>query len=29
VKTQMQGAAELAVKLVVDIGEGDTWGAAH
>jgi DNA polymerase-1 len=26
---QMQGAAELAVKLVVDIGEGDTWGAAH
>jgi DNA polymerase-1 len=29
VKAQMQGAAELAVKLVVDIGEGDTWGAAH
>jgi DNA polymerase-1 len=29
VKSGMEGAAELAVPLVVDVGEGDTWAAAH
>jgi DNA polymerase-1 len=28
-KAQMEGAAELAVPLVVELGEGSTWGQAH
>ncbi len=26
---EMKGAADLAVPLEVDLGQGDTWGAAH
>jgi DNA polymerase-1 len=29
VRTRMQGAAELAVPLLVDIGSGSSWGEAH
>jgi len=29
VKAQMSGAADLAVPLVVDLGEGETWAEAH
>ena len=29
VVAQMSAAAELAVPLVVELGEGETWGAAH
>ena len=29
VKAQMSGAAELAVPLVVELGEGETWAEAH
>jgi DNA polymerase-1 len=29
VKAQMSGAASLAVPLVVELGEGDTWAEAH
>ncbi len=29
VVAQMSAAADLAVPLVVELGEGDTWGAAH
>jgi len=29
VQQQMAGAAELAVPLVVDLGEGETWAEAH
>ena len=29
VKTQMSGAADLAVPLVVELGEGETWAVAH
>jgi DNA polymerase-1 len=28
-KAQMEGAADLAVPLVVDLGQGGTWGEAH
>ncbi|HEX4383872.1 MAG TPA: DNA polymerase I, partial [Myxococcales bacterium] len=28
-KAQMESAAQLAVPLVVDLGEGSTWGQAH
>jgi DNA polymerase-1 len=28
-KAEMEGAAELAVPLVVDLGQGSTWGQAH
>jgi DNA polymerase I len=28
-KAQMEGAAQLAVPLVVELGEGSTWGQAH
>jgi DNA polymerase-1 len=26
---EMKAAAELAVPLEVELGQGDTWGAAH
>ena len=29
VKTRMSGAADLAVPLVVELGQGDTWASAH
>ena len=29
VKNEMEGVFELAVPLVVDVGAGSTWGAAH
>jgi DNA polymerase-1 len=29
VRSCMENAAELDVPLVVDVGEGDTWGQAH
>ena len=29
VKAQMTRAADLAVPLVVELGSGVTWGAAH
>jgi DNA polymerase-1 len=29
VRMRMQGAAELAVPLLVDIGSGSSWGEAH
>lgn len=29
VKTTMEGAARLAVPLVVDTGHGHTWAEAH
>jgi DNA polymerase-1 len=29
VRREMEGAAELSVPLVVDIGTGANWGAAH
>jgi len=28
-KQEMEGAAQLAVKLEVDVGIGKTWGEAH
>ena len=28
-KAQMEGAARLAVPLIVDLGQGGTWGQAH
>jgi DNA polymerase-1 len=29
VQSEMAGAATLAVPLVVELGEGETWGKAH
>ena len=29
VKARMSGAADLAVSLVVELGQGDTWASAH
>ena len=29
VKTEMESVYKLAVPLVVDVGSGRTWGAAH
>ena len=29
IKTIMEGAAELSVPLVVDIGQGNNWDEAH
>ena len=29
IREQMSGAADLAVPLVVDIGEGNNWDEAH
>ena len=29
IRTRMQGAAELAVPLVVEVGSGDNWNEAH
>jgi DNA polymerase-1 len=29
IRSHMEGAAELAVPLVVDVGQGDNWDEAH
>jgi DNA polymerase-1 len=29
IRDLMQGAAELAVPLIVDVGTGDNWDQAH